>query len=76
VACGHLLGADLARGGQQLVKLYVIVAEGARDGRAAREIIVYEWADDGLFELAFEVDYVMREAEVLGYVARVIDVVD
>ena len=76
VAGGDALGADLARGDEELIELYVIVADGAGDGRAACEIIGDEGADDGVLEFALEIDDVERDAEMLGDAAGVVDIVD
>ena len=46
VAGGDAGGADLSGGGEQLIELHVIVAEGARDRSAAFEVVVDERADD------------------------------
>ena len=76
VSGGDALGSDLPGGVQQLVELHVIVAKRAGDGGASLEVIVNERADDGLLELALEIDHVIGDAEVLGDAARVVDVVD
>ena len=61
VAGGDAFGADLARGGEELIELHVIVAERAWNRRAAGEIIVDEGPDHGVFEFALEIDHVIRE---------------
>ena len=76
VAGGDAVGADLAGGGEELIELHVIVAEGARNRSAAFEVIVDERADYGVFEFALEVHDVERDAEMFGYAAGVVDVVD
>ena len=76
VAGGDALGADLAGGEEKLIELEVVVAEGAGDGGAAGEILGDEGADDLGFEAVLRVDEVVGDAEVLGYVAGVVDVVD
>ena len=76
MAGGDAVGADLPRGGEQLVELHVVVAERARNRRAAFEIIVDERADHVVFEFALEIHHVERNAEMLGDAARVVDVVD
>jgi hypothetical protein len=75
VAGGDAFGADLARGDEELIELYVIVAHGAGDGRAAFEIIGDEGADDVELEFALEIHDVERDAEMLGYAACVVDIV-
>ena len=76
VAGGDAVGADLTGGDEELVELEVVVAESARDGSAAGEV----FADEGLDHLGFEavllVDDVVRDVQLLGYVASVVDVVD
>jgi len=73
---GDAVGTDLTGGDEELVELEVVVAEGAGDGRAAGEVL----ADEGLYYFRLEtvllVDDVVRDVELLGYVARVVDVVD
>ena len=76
VACGDALGADLAGGEEELVELEVVVAEGAGDGGAAGEVFGDEGADYLCLEAVLGVDEVVRDAEVLGDVAGVVDVVD
>ncbi len=61
---------------QELIELDEIVAERARNGRAAGQIIVDERLDHLLFEAGLEVDHVIGDAEMLGHVARVIHVVE
>ena len=73
---GDARGADLARGCDEIVKLDVIVAERARNGSTAGEIIGDERADDGLLEGLLEIDDVERDAEVAGDAAGVMHVVD
>ena len=76
VAGGDAVGADLAGGGEELVELEVVVAEGAGDGRAAGEVLVDEGADDLGLEAGLLVDEVVGDVELLGYAAGVVDVVD
>jgi len=54
----------------------VVVAEGAWDGRAAGEVLAHEGADDLGFETVLSVDEVIRDSEVFGYMACVIDIID
>ena len=75
VAGGDAFCADLARGDEELIELHVIVAQGARDGRAAFEIIRDEGADHVALEFALEVHDVERDAEMFGYAAGVVDIV-
>ena len=75
VAGGDALGANLARGHQQLIELHVVIAHGARNRRAAFEIIVHERLNHVQFELALEIHDVERNAQMLGHAARVVDIV-
>ena len=76
VAGGDAVGADLAGGGEELVELEVVVAEGAGDGRAAGEVLADEGLDDLGLEALLLVDEVVGEVELLGDAAGVVDVVD
>ncbi len=76
VAGGDALGADLAGGEEKLIELEVVVAEGAGDGGAAGEVFADEGADYLGLEAILRVDEVVGDAEVLGYVAGVVDVID
>ena len=70
------LGADAARGLEELVELEVVVAERAGDRRAAGEILVDEGADHILLEALLLVDDVVGNAEVLGDAAGVVDIIE
>ena len=76
VAGGDAVGADGARGLEQLVELEMVVAERAGNGRAAGEILVDEGPDHVALEALLLVDDVVGNAEVLGDVARVVDIVE
>ena len=76
VACGDALGADLAGGEEKLIELEVVIAEGAGYRGAAGEVLADEGADYLCLEAVLGVDEVVRDAEVLGYVAGIVDVVD
>ena len=76
VAGGDALGADLAGGKEKLIELEVVVAEGAGDGGAAGEVFGNEWTDHFVFKTRLSINQVVGDAEVLGYVAGVVDVVD
>ncbi len=54
----------------------MVVAEGAGDGRAAGEVLGDEGLDDVGLEALLLVDEVVRDAELLGDAAGVVDVVD
>ena len=76
VAGGDAVGADLSGGDEELIELEVVIAEGAGDGRAAGEVL----ADEGLYDFGFEavllIDDIVRDVQLLGYVACVVDVVN
>ncbi len=76
VAGGNAIGADLLRDYEQLIKLQMIVAEAARDGRASREILGDERTHDVALETLFVIDHVIRNAEVLGDAAGVVNIVE
>jgi len=76
VSGGEAGRSSLAHHVEKLIKLDLIIAGGAWDGRAAVEVVFDEWSDDGSFELAFEIDDVKRKLEMGGDAAGVVDVVD
>ena len=73
---GEQVGADLARRDQQLVKLQMVVAQAARNRRPAGEVLVDERAHDIVLEARLLIDHVIRNAQLLGHVAGVVDIVD
>ena len=76
MAGSDAVGADLARGDEQLIELEMVVAERAGDGRASGEILLDEGADDVALEALLLVDDVVRDVEVLGDAAGVVDIID
>lgn len=76
VAGGDALGADLAGGEEELIELEMVVAEGARDGGAAGEVFADEGANDFFFEACLSIHQIVGNSQVLGYMTRVVDVVD
>jgi len=76
VTGGDGFGAGLRGHVEELVKLDEVVAERARDGSAAGDVVLDEGLDDLLFEALLEVDDVERDAERLGHPARIVDVVE
>src|SRR5690606_33210012 len=72
---GETIGAELAGHSQQVGELGPHVAADAGDRRATREVVVGETLDHLVAEGAFVVEHVMREAEPIGYPARVADIV-
>ncbi len=73
--CGDTVGSDLARGGEELVELEVVVAEGAGDGGSACEVLGDEGAHDLGLEAGLLVDEVVGDVELLGYAAGVVDII-
>ena len=67
-------GAELARGLEQIAELDRAVALDAGHRRLARGVAVGEIVDHRLAEAALVVQHVMRDADPLGDVARVVDV--
>ena len=76
VAGGDVAGADGIGHFEEAVELDVVVAEGARDGRAAGEILFDEGLHHVLFELLLEVDHVVGDADLFGDAAGVVDIVE
>jgi hypothetical protein len=76
VAGGDALSADLAGGEQKLIELEVVVAQGAGNGRTAGQVLADEGLDDFSLETVLRIDEVVGDAEVFGYMASVVDVVD
>ena len=68
------LGAEFARGLQQIAELDRLIALDARHRRLAGDIAVGETVDHRLLEAALVVEHVMRNADALGDRARVVDV--
>ncbi|MEY9150961.1 hypothetical protein ABIF00_008945 [Bradyrhizobium elkanii] len=74
VAGGKRLRAELARGREQIAKLDRTVALDARHRRLAERVAVGEIVDHRLLEAAFVIEHVMRDADPLRDIARVVDV--
>ena len=68
------LRAKFARGRQQIAKLDRAVALDAGHRRFAERVAVGKIVDHGFAEAAFVVEHVMRNADPLGDVAGVVDV--
>ena len=68
------VGAQLARGDQQVVEFDRHVAFDARHRRLAVDVALGEAVDHRFLEAAFVVEHVMRNADALGDAARIIDV--
>ena len=71
--CQHL-GAELARGNQEIVELDRHIAVDARDRRLAVDITFGETVDHRLLEAALVVEHVMGNGERIGNAAGVVDV--
>src|SRR5579862_1774069 len=54
----------------------MVVAERARNWCAAFQIVVHEWTNDVLFELALEVDHIKRDTQMFRDTPSVIHVVN
>ena len=68
------LGAELARGVEQVAELDRLVALDAGHRRLAGDIAFGEAVDHRFLEAALVVEHVMRDADALGDRARVVDV--
>ncbi len=67
--------ADRLRGLEQLVKLEVVVAERAGDGRASCQVLGDKGPDDGLFKPLLLVDDVVGNAKMLSDAAGVVNII-
>src|SRR5262249_11430411 len=65
---------EIARGREQVVELDRLVALDARHRRLARRVALGEAVDHRLLEAALVVEHVVRNADVGGDAARVVDV--
>src|SRR5450759_3299112 len=68
------IGAELARGDQQVVEFDRHVAFDARHRRLAGDVALGEAINHCFLEAALVVEHVMRNADALGNAARIIDV--
>jgi hypothetical protein len=75
VSGGNQVGANLSGYNKKLIKLQVIVAKAARDGRASGEVLAHERTDDILLKSVLMIDDVIRDIERLSDSAGVIDIV-
>src|SRR5579883_1757383 len=66
VAGGERIGAEVARGRQEVAELDRLVAAHARDRCFAAQIGIGEIVDDGATEALLVIENVMRDAEALG----------
>src|SRR6202007_929179 len=68
------LGAELARGREQIAELDRLVALDARHRRLAGRVALGEAVDHRFLEAALIVEHVVRNADVGGDAARIVDV--
>ena len=76
VAGGDALGPNLLRHDEQLIELQMIVAKAAGNGRAPGKILLDERANHVALEALLVIDHVIRDADLLGHAARVVDIVE
>jgi len=70
------VGSDLTRRQEELVELQMVVTEGAGNRGSSVQVLVDEGTDDVRLEALLLIDDVVRDAELLGYGAGVVDVVE
>src|SRR5450755_3228574 len=76
MAGGDAIRPHARRHIEKLIELNEVVAERARDGRAPSQILADERLHHLFLEAILEVDYVIRNAELLGDEARVVHIVE
>ncbi len=74
MAGGEAVGAKLPREADQIDELHALVAARARHGRATAGIFVDEAVDHAAPEAACVIEHVMGDAEPVGDLLRIIDV--
>ena len=74
MAGGERVGAEVARGVEQVGELHPLVAAHARHGGEATTVGVHEIVDDRGSESALVVEHIMWDAEAPGDAAGVVDV--
>ncbi len=74
MAGGEAVGAEVARGVEQVAELDPLVAADAGDRRFAAHIRIREVVDHRLAEAAFVIQHVMRDAQTLGHLAGIMDI--
>src|SRR5579872_5728868 len=72
----NLRGANRIGHLQKLIELDEVVAKRAGDGRAPGQILADEGSDHLLLEALLEIHHVVGNAQALGYVAGVVDIID
>src|SRR6185503_5645071 len=76
VARGQQVCANLPRRDQQLIKLKMVVAQAARDGRAPGKVLGDKRTHHVALKTLLVVDDVVGNAQVLGHGARVVDILN
>ena len=74
MAGGQAIGAQLAREGDEVDELHALVARRARHRRASLGIFIDEPLDHPAAEAAFIVEHIMGDAEPVGDLLRIINV--
>jgi hypothetical protein len=74
MAGGEAIGAELLRGGEEVSELDRLIAADARDGRGAGEVSVGKILHHLLAEAGFVIEHIMGNADGIGHIARVVDV--
>ena len=70
------IGSDLPRGHQQGIELHVVVAQRARNRRAAREILLDKRLHHGFLKSLLVVHNVVRHAQVLRHALRIVHIIE
>src|SRR5579885_859638 len=73
---GDAFGAHTRRHIEKLIELHEVIAQSAGDRRAPVQILVNEGAHHLGLEALLEIDDIVRNAEVLGYEASIVDIVE
>ncbi len=76
MAGGDDFRADPSGHIEKLIELDEVVAQRAGDRRAASQILIYKGLDYLIFEALLKVDDVVGDAEMLGDIAGVVDVIE
>src|SRR5207302_7086260 len=76
MSCRDLLGSNLTSHGVQFLKLQMIVAETAWNGRTPGKILFHKRPDNVALEALLVIDHVVRNTDLLSHAAGVVDVVE
>ena len=76
VTGGDALSANLPGDNQQLIELQVVVAQAAGDRSASGNVLFHERAHHITLEALFVIDHIVRDADLLGDAAGVVDIVE